>query len=211
MQRVAQAGTLGALLLGSALLGYAFYELVLWPGAGFPTRDVEVILAGAPTLRIGHLLKFADALALALLAVTAHGRLRAVAPVTAQLAVIAAVVAATLFLASGMLGLQILSVATEVYPLDPNEAITTIYLRTVTQALFDAAATAAGCFGLFFSLGGLLSRRLPRALAIAGIAFGGLFAANRLLTDELILVAVVLAMLWSFWLAIALWRDPIGS
>jgi hypothetical protein len=106
-----------------------------------------------------------------------------------------------------MLGLQILAIATETYAVDLSEAVTTIYLRTVTQALFDAAATAAGCFGLFFSLGALLARSLPRALAITGLAFGTLFALNPLLTDDLILIMVILAMLWSFWLGIFLWRD----
>jgi hypothetical protein len=54
MQRFNRAGALGALLLAGAFLVYGYYELVLWPAAGFPTTDIQVILAGAPTLRIGH-------------------------------------------------------------------------------------------------------------------------------------------------------------
>lgn len=206
MQRFDQMGSFGALLLAGALLGYALFELVLLPAGGFPTKDVEVILAGASTLRIGHWLKFADALALALLAVVVHARLREIAPVVAQLATVAAVVAVALFLASGMLGLRILAVAEQTYSADPAEAIATIDLRTVTIALFDAATTAAGCFGLLFSLGALLAGRLPRALCITGLAFGALFAVNPLLTDELLIVTVVLAVLWSLWLAVVLWR-----
>ena len=166
MRQFDQAGSLGALLLGSALLGYAIYEEVLWPNAGFPTNEIEVILAGASTLRIGHWLKFVDAIALALLVVAMHARLRQATPVLAQLAAIGGASAATLFLASGMLGLRILAVAELTYPVNPAEAVTTIFLRTVTVALFDAAVSAAGFFGLLFSLGGLLSGRLPQTVYV---------------------------------------------
>ncbi|MFN8445389.1 MAG: hypothetical protein U0175_31660 [Caldilineaceae bacterium] len=57
MQQTNFFGVVGALILAGCLIGYAIYELILYPNADFSTADVTVIAAGADTLRVGHWLK----------------------------------------------------------------------------------------------------------------------------------------------------------
>lgn len=207
MERLNRAGSLGGLLLAGALLGYLLYQLVLYPGAGFPTPEIPKIIAGAPTLRIGHWLKFADALSLALLTVALHARLREDAPLLAHLAAIAGAAAAALFLTSGTLGLRILAVAEYTLPTNPTEAEVTILLRTVTIALFEAATTAAGVWALFVCVAGARSKQLSPSVWVPGVLLALLFIINGSLSEAAMLLAVLLAIGWSIWLSILLWRE----
>jgi hypothetical protein len=97
---------LGALLLAPSLIGYAIYELVLLPAAGFPSDDMRVIMGGADTLRVGHWLKFGYGLAIALVVAGKTLQVREATPVLAQLALMAGIAAVTLYIASGMLDLR---------------------------------------------------------------------------------------------------------
>jgi hypothetical protein len=203
--RFAQAG---ALLLAACLVGYALYELILYPGAGFPTSDYAVIVRGADTLRIGHWLKFGFAISLALLVVDLYPGFLEKAPLLARLGVLAGTSAITLFLASGFLGLRILAVAEDTFSTDPTLAITTILLRTVTLALYDAATFSIGGYALLVGLSGLSTTRLPRLLSVTGIILGLLFMAANLLPDGIILLAPLASIPWLVWLAAALVRQP---
>jgi hypothetical protein len=202
---------LGAALLAVCLIGYALYELVLYPGAGFPTSDFGVIVAGADTLRVGHWLKFGYALSLAMLAVGLYGRVRDAAPLLARLAIVAAASAVVLFLASGQLGLRILAIAEATYATNPSEAITTILLRTVTIALLEAATFAVGWYALLVNAAGVQTRCLPRPLALIGIALGVLYVVDTFLPDSLRLVAPLATIAWATWLAFMIWREEVGA
>lgn len=195
---------IGALILGLALSAFMFYELVLYPEAGFPTEDFAVVVAGANTLRVGHLLKFAYAFGLALILVGLYSRVSSGAPAIAQLAALGASSAITLMLGSGMLGLRILQVAEEIFVTKPAEAITTILLRSVTVAMFEAGILASGFFALLFSLTLLRSRTIPSLIAYLGIVVGILFILDRVLFPPLNLASPVLAIIWSFGLALSL-------
>ena len=81
-----RAGMLGALLLALTLAGYALYELILRPRAGFPSDDMAVILGGIDTLRVGHWLKFGYAAGLALATVGLRSRFHAHSPTALDLA-----------------------------------------------------------------------------------------------------------------------------
>lgn len=207
MQPSNQLGICGALLLAGCLSGYALYELVLYPNAGLPTRDFALIVAGAATLRIGHWLKFGYALSIALLMAGWQPRLQKATPVMAQLALLAGTSAIVLFLASGHIGLRILATAEETFATNRDEAIATILLRTVTIALFEAAAFAVGWYALLVSSVGLHQGLLPRLLSLLGIVIGLLFIVGRFLTDELALIAPLATIGWSLWLAYTLWHD----
>ena len=196
----------GAIILGLALCAFVLYELVLYPGAGFPTEDFAVVVAGANTLRVGHLLKFGYAIGLALLLVGMYSRVQSAAQPLAQLAAVSATGAITLMLGSGMLGLRILQVAEELFVSKPAEAITTILLRSVTIALFEAGILASGFFALLLSLALLRLRVIPSWLAYLGILLGILFIVDRALFDPLHLISPLLAILWSFSLAFTLLR-----
>lgn len=104
MRNLNHTASAGAIVAGLALIGFLIYELVLYPAAGFPTEDFSLVVQGANTLRVGHLLKFGYAIGLALLVVGLYPRIHSGTPILAQLAAISATAAATLMLGSGMLG-----------------------------------------------------------------------------------------------------------
>ena len=201
MQSFNRAGFIGALLLGLSLIGYAVYELVLYPNAGLPTKDFAVIVAAANTLRIGHAMKFGYALGLALLTIFFFARLKAHSPIGAQLAVIAGAGASVLYVASGLIGLSILSVAEQTFAAYRTEAETTILLRTVTIALFEAATSLAGLLVALNSRIDLRAKNLPPLLDVFGLLFGGLFIINGLLPAGVMQAAAVLSIGWAFGLA----------
>lgn len=198
----------GAILLAVCLIGYALYELIFYPNAGFPTTDFAVIVAGADTLRIGHWLKFGYALSMALLMTTIQPRLQRASAALAQLGLLAGASAIILFLASGHIGLRILATAEATFATNPDEAIATILLRTVTLALFDAAGFAVGWYLLLFAIGGIRYGATPRLFSWVGGGIGLLFILARFLTTELALLAPLATIGWSLWLAVTLWQAP---
>jgi hypothetical protein len=148
MKPSTQLGVYGALLLALCLIGYALYELLFYPNAGFPTTDFAVIVAGANTLRIGHWLKFGYMLSIALLMTSMQPRLQRASPTLAQLGLLAGSSAIVLFLASGHIGLRILATAEATFATNPAEAIATILLRTVTIALFEDVSSPTNTPGM---------------------------------------------------------------
>ncbi len=195
-----RGASIGGVVLALSLIGVMFYELVLYPGAGFPTNDYAVIVAGANTLRIGHILKFGYAIGLVLLFVGMASRVQS-SPTLAHLANITAIGAATLFVASGMLGLRILQVAQDTFTTNPPEAVTTILLRSVTIALFEAGIFVSGAFALVLSLALLRGRIVSPILAYAGILVGVLFLFDRLLVLPFNYIAPLIAIPWALGLA----------
>jgi hypothetical protein len=211
MRRYDQLAGLGALLLAICLSGYALYELVLYPGAGFPTSDFGVIVAGANTLRVGHWLKFGYALSLAMLVIGLYPRMWDTAPVLARLAILAGGSAVILFLASGQLGLRILAIAEATYTTNPSEAITTILLRAVTIALLEAATFAVGWYALLVNMAGVQTRWLPRPLAFVGMVLGVLHIADSFVPDPLRIIAPLASIGWSLCLAFMIWREAASA
>jgi hypothetical protein len=207
MRNFDKTASIGALIMALALIGYAFYDLVLYPSGGFPTDDFAVVVAGADILRVGHWLKFGYAIGIALLTVGLHARIREGTPVLAQLAMLAGSAAAALFIASGMIGLRILAVAEQTFAANRAEAETTILLRTVTIAVFDAAIFAGGWFLLLTSIAGLRTNTLPRSVTLPGVALGALFAVEFVTPEPFDLAAPLLAIAWTLWAAIVLWRE----
>ena len=200
MKPANQLGVYGALLLAACLIGYAIYELILYPKAGFPTTDFAVIVAGVATLRVGHWLKFGYALSIALLMTSVQPRLRRVSATLAQLGLLAGASAIVLFLASGHIGLRILATAEETFATRPDEAIATILLRIVTLALFEAAGFAVGWYLLLSSIGGIRYGSLPQMLSWVGGGIGILFILARFLSDEVALIVPLATIGWSLWL-----------
>ena len=128
----------GAGLLALSLIGYALYELILLPAAGFPSDDMRVIMGGANTLRVGHWLKFGYGLAIGIVVAGMTLQLRQTSPMLTQLALMAGVASFMLYIASGVLGLRILDAAQGYYPAHLSDARSTILVRIVTQSLQSA-------------------------------------------------------------------------
>ncbi|MEZ4736321.1 MAG: hypothetical protein R3E79_55250 [Caldilineaceae bacterium] len=108
-----------------------------------------------------------------------------------------------LFLASGHIGLRILATAEATFATNPDEAIATILLRTVTIALFEAAGFAVGWYLLLFGISGIRYALLPPLLAWLGCVIGLL----RFLANEVALIAPLATIGWSLWLGRVLWKQ----
>lgn len=198
-----RAGMSGALLLAASLIGYAIYELVLRPGAGFPSDDMAVILGGSDTLQVGHWLKFGYAAGVALLTVGLRGRLRAPSPVTLDLATLAGAAAVGLLVASGVLGLRLLQEAALFYPANLADARSTILIRVVTQSLQQAGLLLGAWLVLLSSAAGLRSGIWQRQLHWAGLLVGVLLMAALILPAPLDAIGALLAIPYACWLAAA--------
>ncbi|MEZ4662701.1 MAG: hypothetical protein R2911_34570 [Caldilineaceae bacterium] len=207
MKQSSLPGVAGAALLATVLIGYAIYELILYPQAGLPTPEFAVIIGAADTLRVGHWLKFGYAAGIALLMTTIQPRLQAASTALAQLGLLAGASAIVLFLASGHIGLRILATAEATFVTNPDEAIATILLRTVTVALFEAAGFAVGWYLLLSSIGGIRFGILPRLLSWVACSLGILFVIARFLSDEMALIAPLVTIGWSLWLGYVLWKE----
>ena len=193
----------GSLALALSLIGYAGYELLLLPAAGFPSDDMRVIMAGANTLRVGHWLKFGYGLALAALVAGLTLHLREAAPVRARLALIAGVASVALFAASGMLGLRILDTAEGYYPGNLADARATILVRVVTQSLQSAGVFGAGWFAVLISGATWRTRAIPRGLSALGIGAGALLVVAFVLPDPYWLIGPLALIAYALALALA--------
>lgn len=201
IQTSQRAGMLGALLLALALAGYAVYELVLRPRAGFPSDDMAVILGGIDTLRVGHWLKFGYAAGLALVTVGLRSRFHGPSPTTMDLAALAGTGAVALLVASGVLGLRILEEADLFYPANLVDARSTILIRVVTQSLQQSGLLLGAWLILLSSAAGLRSRTWPAALHWAGLLVGILLIAALVLPAPLDSIGPLLAIFYACWLA----------
>lgn len=193
----------GALALACALLAYAVYELALLPAAGFPSDDMRVIMAGVSTLRVGHWLKFGYGLALGVVLAGLTLRLREVAPLRAQLALVAGCASVALFVGSGMLGLRILDAAEGFYPANLTDARSTILVRVVTQSLQSAGVFAAGCFAVCTNSAAWHGRLLPRGLCALGLCAGVMLMSAFVLPDSLWLIGPLAFIVYAFALAVS--------
>ncbi|MCA9839667.1 MAG: hypothetical protein KC422_22360 [Trueperaceae bacterium] len=190
---------LGALLLLLSILGYLLYELILRPRAGFPSDDMAVILGGVKTLKVGHWLKFAYAVGTALLTAGLIDRFRSLTPLTTLMLLVGSG-ASALFIASGMLGLNLLDTAQSLYPQQLSDARATILIRIVTISLFGAALFLVGGLIVSSSLAGLLNRAWSRFFAGFGIGVGVLLILEFMTPEPWVVVAPVLGIVWLGWL-----------
>ena len=196
-----RAAMLGATLLAATLAGYAVYELILRPRAGFPSDDMAVILGGIDTLRIGHWLKFGYAAGLALLTVGLRRRLHAQSPTLMDLAQLSGAGAAVLLVASAVLGLRLLQEADLFYPANPVDARATILIRVVTQSLQQAGLLLGAWLLLLSSAAGLRARVWPAAAHGMGLLVGALLVAALFLPTPLDAIGPLLAIAYGGWLA----------
>jgi hypothetical protein len=196
-----QLTIVGATLLILSIVGYLVYELLLRPRAGFPSDDMAVILGGVNTLRVGHWLKFGYALGTALLTTGLIERFRSSTPLT-TLILLAGGGATALFIASGMLGLNLLDTAQSYYPQQLADARATILIRIVTISLFGAALFLVGGLIVSSSLAGLQSRMWSTTLAGFGLVVGALLMLEFVTPEPWIVIAPVLGIIWLSWLAL---------
>jgi hypothetical protein len=192
---------LGAFLLAFALLAYLLYQLLLRPLAGFPSDDMAVILGSINTLRVGHWLKIIYALGVALFTTGLLEHLK-IPDSSRHLLLMTGGCASALFVASGMLGLNLLGEANHFYPQQLSDARSTILIRVVTISLFEAAVFLVGALVLVIGLAALQHKLFPQHFAYSGILVGILFMLEYFTPEPWIVLAPVLGIIWLGWLAL---------
>lgn len=184
-----------------SIAGYLVYELLLRPRAGFPSDDMAVILGGVNTLKVGHWLKFGYALGTALLSTGLIERFRPRTPLT-TLMLLTGGGATALFIASGMLGFNLLDTAQSFYPQQLADARATILIRIVTLSLFGAALFLVGGLIASRSVAALINRAWSKTLAGLGIMVGVLLMLEFVTPEPWTVIAPVLGIVWLGWLAL---------
>lgn len=205
MQKV---GAVAALFQAAVFVGLLAFNLVVFPSQGFATPDSlsdPKALSIAPSLAAASLLVATDAIWIVLVAVALYFRMRERAPALSAVGAIAAVAAAILFLAVGMIGLGVTRLAALSDQVAAENAF--IALDIARSGLLDAARFAVGLWGILIGLAALSSKALPSGLAYLAIVWGIAFVPAFLL-PPLGLVGVVLALVWLVWLAVLLLREP---
>ena len=191
---------LGAFLLAFSLLAYLLYQLLLRPLAGFPNDDRAVILGGINTLRVRHWLKFIYAVGVALFTTGLLEPFKS--DNSRHLILITGSGATALFLASGMLGLNLLSEANYFYPEQLIDARSTILIRGVTISLFEAAVFLVGALVFVAGLAARQGKIWPPYFVYSGIAVGVLFMLEFFTPEPWIVIAPVLGIIWLLWLVL---------
>jgi hypothetical protein len=194
---------LGALLLAFSLVAYLLYQLVLRPLAGFPSDDLAVILGGINTLRVGHWLKFFYALGTTLLSAGLLQLFQTFPASIRYLITLSGSGATALFLASGMLGLNLLTEANHFYPEQLADARSTILIRMVTISLFEAAIFLVGALALVAGFSAVKNKFWPPRFAYCGVVVGALLMLEFFTPEPWIILAPLLTIVWLCWLALA--------
>ncbi len=159
------------------------------------SRAVPWLLSG-----LGHV---ATGFALVVLGLGVHARYRDVRPAAAQLALAAALLAATGFLLTGVshvIGRQTLFLLADA---NPDLAATAYMTATVVRIWVNALAQIGlGWFAVQLAWLGRKTGTLPRAFVAFGFLSGG---AGLLMTVAYVPVYLYTVLVWALWLAVV-WR-----
>lgn len=139
---------------------------------------------------------------MAILVIQFRERLQASAPNRMRVAMIAASIGSALFLATGITsfgGFPPIVAA--------NDLAAFRILNVVTQGLINAAIFAYGWTGLLWGWAGLSTKGLPAVLCYI-LLLAGVVSVLTFVIPILGLLAVVINVVWAFWLGYVLLRQP---
>lgn len=206
------AGGIAALYIAIAYLAAIpyFVFLVNYPGVVDPIQKVLMLRDNYASMYWMHVVSF-QFVALALIVVTLaiHQRLKALAPSTAQFATVVGLIRAGLLLASVMVFNYGMGAVVQLYATAPAQAVSAWQvIEPLAQALGGSGAELLG--GIWFLLLSAVALRanvLPRALNWLGVGIGsdGIFS----LAPTLIGLEVafeLLQIVWFLWLGIVMVR-----
>lgn len=209
MQR---AGGIAALYIAIAYLAAIpyFVFLVDYPGAVDPVQKIILLSDNHASMYWMHVISF-QFVALALIVVTLaiHQRLKALAPSTAQFATVVGLIRAGLLLASVMVFNYGMGAVVQLYATAPARAVSAWQvIEPVAQALGGSGGELLG--GLWFLLLSAVAHRanvLPRALNWLGVVIGaaGILSVVPALSG-LEVVFELLQIAWFFWLGVVMVR-----
>jgi len=209
MQR---AGGIAALYIAIAYLAAIpyFVFLVNYPGVVDPVQKVISLRDNYTSMYWMHVFSF-EFVALALIVVTLaiHQRLKEFAPSTAQFATVVGLIRAGLLLASVMVFNYGMGVVVRLYATAPAQAVSAWQvIEPVAQALGGSRGEIlGGVWFLIISVVALRAKVFPRAMNWLGVVVGtaGVLSLVPALS-ELESVFGLLGIVWFFWLGIVMVR-----
>ena len=150
---------------------------------------------------------------LVVLALALHARLQAGSPAIAQTAAIFGYIWAALVIASGMLILNDMSVITDLYAIDPDQAATTwLTLHAMEDGLGGGVELPGGIWVLLVSWAAWRTGGLPKALNVLGVIIGAAGILTLIPTLDVFEAVFGLGLLvWFAWAGIVLLRSPAPS
>jgi Domain of unknown function (DUF4386) len=210
-----RVGGVAALYLGAALLlAMPFFLVVVdYPAATGAAEKVVLLAEHHAAMHGMYLISYVVfGVALAVLALALHARLRTAAPALITVATAVGLMWAVVLVASGMVFNAGMAAVVELHLKDPDQAAATWQaIEPVAQGLGSGAGGEflGGLWVLLVSIASLRSRSLPRPLTWLGLAVGsaGLLSILPPLAAGAYLFGL-LSIGWLGWLGIALMRTP---
>ncbi len=209
MQR---AGGIAALYIAIAYLAAIpyFVFLVNYPGVVDPIQKVVLLRDNYASMYWMHVVSF-QFVALALIVVTLaiHQRLKTAAPSTAQFATVVGLIRAGLLLASVMVFNYGMGVVVRLYTSAPDQAVSAWQvIEPVAEALGGSGAELlGGVWILLLSTVALRAKVLPRALNWLGVGIGAAGILSLVPALSVLEVAFeILQIVWFLWLGIVMVR-----
>jgi hypothetical protein len=208
-----RAGGLAALYLATAyLLAMPFFLLFVdYHSAVGPAARVASLAANHGAMAVMYLISYVVfGVALSVLALALHERLKPVAPALMQTATVVALIWAALLVASGLVFNAGMGAVVAVYPSNPAQAVSMWQaIEPVSNGLSCAdGEILGGLWVLLVSIAGLRAGGFSRAFGWFGMVVGAIGIASVIppLADLAILFGLV-QVAWFVWLGLSLLRS----
>lgn len=206
-------GGWAALYLAAAyLLAMPFFLVVVdYPNVVDPVEKVNLLVDHHASMHVMYLVTYVFfGIALAVLALALHQRLKAAAPALMPVATVVGLLWATVLVASGMIFNAGMAAVVDRYPADPAVAVTMWQsIEPVAMALGGSGGEIlGGIWVLLVTVAGLRDHGLPRWLGWLGMAVAvtGIASVITPLHDAAIAFGL-LQIVWFAWLGITLLRS----
>lgn len=210
-----RVGGLAALYLGAALLlAMPFFLVVVdYPAATNAAEKVTLLAEHHGTMHVMYLITYVIfGVALAVLALALHARLRPAGPALMPAATAVGLMWAVVLVASGMVFNAGMAAVVDIHPTNPTLAATTWQsIEPIAQGLGSGSGGEflGGLWVLLVSIASLRGRALPRPLGWLGLLVG--LAGLLSIVPPLGAAAYAFGLLsiaWFGWLGIAMLRTP---
>ncbi len=189
--------------------------MVMFPilGSG-PERYVAFVAGNQAVVYLWNLVAYwVAAIALVLMVLALHERLKAAAPSGAQVAAAFGLIWAALIIGSGNLMLRDIGVIAKLYAKDPAQAAAAwVTLQAVENGIVSGNEVVGSLWLLLVSLTAWRTGELGRALNIAGvvISLAGLLTVIPPMFDTMMMVFGPGMIIWSAWVGVALLRAKLS-
>jgi hypothetical protein len=210
-----RVGGVAALYLAVALLlAMPFFLVVVdYPSATDAAEKVALLAEHHGAMHVMYLISYVVfGVALAVLALALHARLRPAAPALMPVATAVGLMWAVVLVASGMVFNAGMAAVVDIHATDPNRAASTWQaIEPIAQGLGSGSGGEflGGLWVLLVSIASLTARSLSRPLAWLGVGVGttGLVSIVPPLAATAYLFGLA-SIVWFGWLGIALLRTP---